>query len=49
MAAKVVFWCGVSEMKCIVFKQYNTNPCETYWNYAQLSIAFHSMIILERK
>jgi hypothetical protein len=42
--AEIVFSWGVSEMKCIIFKENIDNPCEIYNNYIKLSIVFHSMI-----
>ena len=35
---------GVSEIKCIIFKENNDNPYENYNNYIKLSIVFHPMI-----
>jgi hypothetical protein len=43
--AEIVFSCGVSEIKCIIFKENNDNPYENYNNYIKLSIVFHPMII----
>jgi hypothetical protein len=40
---------GVSEIKCIIFKENNDNPYENYNNYIKLSIVFHPMIIFVRK
>jgi hypothetical protein len=40
-----VFSWGVSEIKCIIFKENNDNPYENYNNYIKLSIVFHPMII----
>ena len=40
---------GVSEIKCIIFKENNDNPYENYNNYIKLSIVFHPMIIFFRK
>jgi hypothetical protein len=34
---------GVSEIKCIIFKENNDNPYENYKNYIKLSIVFHPM------
>jgi hypothetical protein len=36
---------GVSEIKCIIFKENNDNPYEINNNYIKLSIVFHPMII----
>ena len=41
---EIVFSWGVSEIKCIVFKENNDNPYENYNNYIELSIVFHPMI-----
>ena len=32
---------GISEIKCIVFKENNYNPYEIHNNYIKLSIVFH--------
>jgi hypothetical protein len=42
--AEMVFLWGVSEIKCIIFKENNDNPCEKYNNYIKLSIVFHLTI-----
>jgi hypothetical protein len=44
-----MFSWGVSEIKCIIFKENNDNPYENYNNYIKLSIVFHPMIIFFRK
>ena len=36
---------GVSEIKCIIFKENNDNPYEIYNNCIEISIVFHPMII----
>ena len=43
--AEIVFSCGVSEIKCFIFKENNGNPYEIHNNYIKLSIVFHPMII----
>ena len=43
--AEIVFSWGVSEIKCIIFKENNDNPYEIHNNYIKLSIVFHPMII----
>jgi hypothetical protein len=48
MAEIVISW-GVSEIKCIIFKENNDNPYENYNNYIKLSIVFHPMIIYFKK
>ena len=40
---------GVSEIKCIIFKENNDNPHEINNIYIKLSIVFHPMIIFFRK
>ena len=47
--AEIVFSRGVSEIKCIIFKENNDNPYENYNNYIKLSIVFHPMINFFRK
>jgi hypothetical protein len=47
--AEIMFSWGVSEIKCIIFKENNDNPYENYNNYIKLSIVFHPMIIFFRK
>jgi hypothetical protein len=47
--AEIVFSWGVSEMKCIIFKENIDNPCEIYNNYIKLSIVFHPKLIFLRK
>ena len=47
--AEIVFSWGVSEIKCIIFKENNDNPYENYNNYIKLSIVFHPMIIFFRE
>ena len=47
--AEIVFFRGVSEIQCVIFQQNNVNPYGIYNNYIELSIDFHSMIILFRK
>jgi hypothetical protein len=47
--AEIVFSCGVSEIKCIIFKENNDNPYEINNIYIKLSIVFHPMIIVFRK
>jgi hypothetical protein len=42
--AEIVFSWGVSEIKCIIFKENNDNPYEIHNNYIELSIVFHPMI-----
>jgi hypothetical protein len=44
-----VFSWGVSEIKCIILKEYNDNPYEIHKSYIELSIVFHPMIIFFRK
>jgi hypothetical protein len=46
---EIVFSCGVSEIKCIIFNENNDNPYEILNNYIKLSIVFHPMIIFFRK
>ena len=46
--AEIVF-VGVSEIKCIIFKENNDNPYEIHNNYIKLRIIFHPMIISFRK
>jgi hypothetical protein len=36
--AEIVFSWGVSEIKCIIFKENNDNPYENYNNYIKLKI-----------
>ena len=48
MAEIVLSW-GVSEMKCIIFKENNDYPYEIHNNYVKLSMVFHHMIICFRK
>ena len=43
--AEIVFSWGVSEIKCIIFKENNGNPYEINNVYIKLSIVFHPMII----
>ena len=43
--AEIVFSWGVSEIKCIIFKENNGNPYEINNIYIKLSIVFHPMII----
>ena len=43
--AEIVFSCGVSEIKCIIFNENNDNPYEIHNNYIELSIVFHPIII----
>jgi hypothetical protein len=40
--AEIVFSWGVSEVKCIIFKENNDNPYENYNNYIKLSNSFSS-------
>jgi hypothetical protein len=47
--AEIVFSCGVSEIKCNIFKENSDNPYEIHNNYIELSIVFHPMIIFFRK
>ena len=47
--AEIVFSCGVSEIKCIIFKENNDNPYEINNISIKLSIVFHPMIIVFRK
>ena len=47
--AEILFFRGVSEIQCVIFQQNNVNPYGIYNNYIELSIDFHSMIILFRK
>jgi hypothetical protein len=47
--AEIVFSWGVSEIKCIVFKENNDNPYEIHNNYVKLSIVFHRIKIIFRK
>jgi hypothetical protein len=47
--AEMVFSWGLSELKCIIFTEYNDYPYENYNNYIKLSIVFHPMIIFFRK
>ena len=47
--AEIVFSWGVSEIKCIILKEYNDNPYEIHKSYIELSIVFHPMIIFFRK
>jgi hypothetical protein len=42
--AEIVFSWGVSEIKCIIYKENNDNPYEIHNNYIKLCIAFHPMI-----
>jgi hypothetical protein len=46
---EIVFSWGVSEIKCIIFRENNDNPYEIHNNYVKLSIVFHAMIIFFRK
>jgi hypothetical protein len=43
--AEIVFSWGVSEIKCIIFKENNDNPYEIHNIYIKLSIVLHPMII----
>jgi hypothetical protein len=43
---RVIVGGGVSEIKCIIFKENNDNPYENYNNYIKLSIVFHPMIMI---
>ena len=47
--AEILFSWGVSEIKCIIFKENNDNPDEINNIYIKLSIVFHPMIIFFRK
>ena len=47
--AEILFSLGVSEIKCIIFKENNDNPDEINNIYIKLSIVFHPMIIFFRK
>ena len=47
--AEIVFSWGVSEIKCIIFKENYDNPHEINNIYIKLSIVFHPMIIFIRK
>jgi hypothetical protein len=48
--AEIVFSWGVSEIKCIIFKETMTIlNYENYNNYIKLSIVFHPMKIFFRK
>ena len=47
--AEIVFSWGVSEIKCIIFKENYDNPHEINNIYIKLSIVFHPMIIFFRK
>ena len=47
--AEIVFFRGVSEIKCVIFQQNNVNPYGTHNNYIELSTDFHNMIICFRK
>ena len=40
--AEIVFSLGVSEIKCIIFKENNDNPYEINNNYIKLSIVLES-------
>ena len=44
--AKIVFWRGVSEIKCFIFAENNINLYEIYNNYVKLSMVFHPIIII---
>ena len=43
--AEIVFSWGVSEIKCIMFKENNDNPYEIHNIYIKLNIVFHVIII----
>ena len=43
--AEILFSWGVSEIKCIIFKENNDYPYEIKFIYIKLSIVFHPMII----
>ena len=47
--AEIVFWRGVSEMKCVIYQQNNMIPYEIYNNYIKISIFFHPMAIFFKK
>jgi hypothetical protein len=42
--AEIVFSWGVSEIKCIIFKENNDNPYEINNIYIKLSIVFHPIV-----
>jgi hypothetical protein len=43
--SEIVFSWGVSEIKCIIFKENNDNPYEINDIYIKLSILFHPYFI----
>jgi uncharacterized protein (DUF486 family) len=45
--AEIVFSWGVSEIKCIIFKENNDNPYEINNIYIKLSKVFHPMIFFK--
>ena len=47
--AEIVFSWGVSEIKCIMFKENNDNPYDIHNIYVKLNIVFHVIIIFFRK